>query len=107
MSQKASRLTNGAAFIVNEYLDGVKTGCAELFVNGKLVTYQDRQTLIGIVRAADFVVVRVVGAIGFKKVAANRFEWVTTLIDCEAKLRHESCLAYEERVANERKNENS
>lgn len=52
-------------------------------------------------------VVRVVGAIGFKKIAANRFEWVTTLIDCEAKLRHESWLAYEERVANERKNKNS
>ena len=107
MSKKANRLTSGATFIVNEYLDGAKTGGAELFVNGKLVTYQDRQTLIGIVRAADFVVVRVVGAIGFKKVAANRFEWVTTLIDCEAKLRHESWLAYEERVANERKNENS
>lgn len=104
MSQKANRLTNGAAFIVNEYLNVLKTGGAELYVNGKLVTYKDRKTLIGIVRAADFVVVRVAGAIGFKKVAANRFEWITTLIDCEAKLRHESWQAYDERVANERKN---
>lgn len=104
MSQQANRLTSGSAFIVDHYLDAVKTGGAELYVNGKLVNYTDRKTLIGIVRAADFVVVRVVGAIGFKKVSSNRFEWVTHLIDCEAKLRHEAWQAYEERVANERKN---
>lgn len=104
MSQKANRLTSGSAFIVNKYLDALKTGSAELYVNGKLVTHTDRKTLIGIVRAADFVLIRVVGSIGFKKVDANRFEWVTHLIDCEAKSRHEAWQAYDERVANERKN---